>query len=423
MKYEIKVEPERSFMDENVSIEITGEAEKGLELRLFSEDFYSINGDIRVMEVGTKWESRVSVVLDQSGRAVLDATVFTTLKIAEAKKSPLEQSLARLAENRSCHIKMELWKGDVKEAEAVHERQFAGEDVISRDVIEDGLLARYFSRRDQEKDGVKGPGVIVVSGSDGRIEKAQAIAQCLARRGIHALAVCYFGMEQVPDDLTQIPLEYIENAISWMKREGHVDPKRIGIYGRSKGGELALLAASLFPELKCVAANTPSCYVQEGFIAGKRTSGHSSWCYQGKEIPYVKGSLTGLLCLLLGMLRKDPFAFRRFYEVNTWKGSRPKFPDARIRLENSRAAFLLLSSDTDGIWPSDRYTKEAWEQLKQQGKGKSVRSLCYSGSGHMLTLPYQPIPNCREYGGTIQKAIPATIKAWKETVDFFMKFL
>ena len=164
MKYEIKVEPERSFMDENVSIEITGEAEKGLELRLFSEDFYSINGDIRVMEVGTKWESRVSVVLDQSGRAVLDATVFTTLKIAEAKKSPLEQSLARLAENRLCHIKMELWKGDVKEAEIVHERQFAGEDVISRDVIEDGLLARYFSRRDQEKDGVKGPGVIVVSG-------------------------------------------------------------------------------------------------------------------------------------------------------------------------------------------------------------------------------------------------------------------
>jgi hypothetical protein len=57
--------------------------------------------------------------------------------------------------------------------------------------------------------------------------------------------------------------------------------------------------------------------------------------------------------------------------------------------------------------------------MKDNAKEKNCKQLFYSGAGHMLTLPYQPIPNCEEYGGIVEKGIPATIDSWRETVQFF----
>jgi hypothetical protein len=58
--------------------------------------------------------------------------------------------------------------------------------------------------------------------------------------------------------------------------------------------------------------------------------------------------------------------------------------------------------------------------MKDNEKEKYCKQFCYSGAGHMLTLPYQPIPNCEEYGGTMENAIQATIDSWKETVQFLV---
>ena len=40
--------------------------------------------------------------------------------------------------------------------------------------------------------------LIIVSGSEGRIEKAQNIAQLLSSRGYICLAIAYFGLERLP---------------------------------------------------------------------------------------------------------------------------------------------------------------------------------------------------------------------------------
>ena len=44
-----------------------------------------------------------------------------------------------------------------------------------------------------------------MSGSEGRIEKAQNIAQLLSSRGYICLAVAYFGLEGLPKHLERIP--------------------------------------------------------------------------------------------------------------------------------------------------------------------------------------------------------------------------
>lgn len=417
IKYQIKLTPEVSLMDENVRIEIMGHSEESLQLRLITNDYYNINGDIRTMEVGSQWESVIDIKLDENGIKVLDASIFTTMHIVEGKKSNLEQDLAKLHENRKCHIAIKLYLGNRMVTENLHERIFCDDKIISKNIISDQLLARYFTGSSSDKR----PAVIVISGSDGRIEKAQAIAQCLAMKGFSTLALCYFGMEHVPDDLDRIPMEYCENAIEWLAKQQEVDAEKIGIYGRSKGGEMVLLAATLFSQIKYVVANTPSGYVHEGIIKGSRTSGHSSWCFKDREIPFVRASKWGLLRLVIGMIRKDSMAFRKFYKYVTWNRANAKYPEARIGIEICNATFMLIASDTDGIWPSDGYIKEMFQIMKDHQKEKNCKQFCYTGAGHMLTLPYQPIPNCEEYGGTMEKGVPATIDSWRETVKFLRK--
>lgn len=414
-KYQIKITPEISFMDEEVKIEIIGNPEESLQLQLITTDYYNINGDIRIMDEGSQWESVIEIKFDRDGLKTLDASVFTTMHLVDGNKSKLEQDLARLQENRKCHIAFSLSKGNAIVAQNLHERVFCDDTIVSENIISDRLLARYFTGSNYDKR----PVVIVVSGSDGRIEKAQAIAQCLAMKGFSTLALCYFGMEHVPDNLDRIPMEYLENAIEWLSKRQEVDADRIGIYGRSKGGEMVLLAATLFPQIKYVVANTPSSYIHEGIIGGLRTSGHSSWCFQEKEIQFIKVSKGILFRLVIGMIKKNPRVFRELYKSVTWKNTNANFPNARIKIEKCNAYFLLIASNTDGIWPSDMYIEEAYQIMKDNKKERNCKNLIYAGAGHMLTLPYQPIPNCEEYGGSIEKGIPATTDSWRETVQFF----
>ena len=77
--------------------------------------------------------------------------------------------------------------------------------------------------------------LIIVSGSEGRIEKAQNIAQLLSSRGYICLAVAYFGLEGLPKHLECITLECLVEAKNSLRQHPQVDSEKIGLYGRSKG--------------------------------------------------------------------------------------------------------------------------------------------------------------------------------------------
>lgn len=66
-----------------------------------------------------------------------------------------------------------------------------------------------------------------------------------------ALALALFRTRQTQKDLSCVPVEYVENSISWLKDQGY---QKIGIDGTSKGSEMALVAASMFPDISCVIA-------------------------------------------------------------------------------------------------------------------------------------------------------------------------
>ena len=88
--------------------------------------------------------------------------------------------------------------------------------------------------------------MIMLGGSEGGISAAYGVAKAFAEEGVHSLAVAYWGTEQTASALELIPIEIIQTAIHYLKQKGY---EKVGIYGVSKGAEMALTAASLIPKL------------------------------------------------------------------------------------------------------------------------------------------------------------------------------
>ena len=136
-------------------------------------------------------------------------------------------------------------------------------------------------------NGRKDKVMIVMSGSNGGMKLTKQEAEFYHRNGIPSLALALFKTKQTPKELSRVPVEFVEKAIAWLIKQGY---KQIGIDGTSKGSEMALIAASLFPELSCVIVRVPSHFVSEGLSGSgknKAPSGTSCWSYRGRELPYA----------------------------------------------------------------------------------------------------------------------------------------
>lgn len=128
-------------------------------------------------------------------------------------------------------------------------------------ISENGLVGYFFSPNTEGQN----PGLIVLGGSDGGGDIP--MAALLASRGYATLALYYFGNSSLPPDLSEIPLEYFEVAIAWLKSQEGVNGNEIGVIGTSRGGELALLLGATFPEVKAVVG-----YVASGVVMGNLES-------------------------------------------------------------------------------------------------------------------------------------------------------
>jgi pimeloyl-ACP methyl ester carboxylesterase len=152
---------------------------------------------------------------------------------------------------------------------------FLGPGVTVRDLREQGLVGKFYLPAAQEA----ATALIVLGGSTGGLIWSREVAALLATRGFATLALAYFAMEGLPPTLDRIPLEYFERAVGWVKSQPEVAQARIGVCGMSRGGELALLLASKYPEFKAVVAYVPSGTVW----CGVPPIGHSAWSYQGRK--------------------------------------------------------------------------------------------------------------------------------------------
>ncbi|MFB7217427.1 hypothetical protein [Streptomyces sp. NPDC056227] len=92
-------------------------------------------------------------------------------------------------------------------------------------------------------------GVLVLAGSSGRIEDERC--RILAREGLTALSVRWFGGAGQPPGICEVPLETFVSATGLLRSRG---ARRIGVLGTSKGAEAALDLSVLHPGTDAVVA-------------------------------------------------------------------------------------------------------------------------------------------------------------------------
>lgn len=325
--------------------------------------------------------------------------LFASCQVAVKKKMKLASGLKNIPLNPFYEIQIQVLKGQNLLGQESFKRYYQNPDISYRDL----LFQRGQGRLFYSKASPKRPAIIVLSGSDGRIEKAQNIAQLLASHGFTTIAVAYFGLEGLSPYLERIPLELIGEVLDYLKESPYVDKQRIGMYGRSKGAEFALLAASRYSDIKCLVLNSPSHLCLEG-IKKWRNSKTSSWTYKGREVSY------------------HPFLWRDFFRRRFMKKPlRALDSHSFIPAANVQGALLLLASKSDEIWDAYQSVLEIKKQLQSKNFKYPYQTAFYENCGHMMTVAYQP--NHRYQKIETGKVMADTNDSWRRTVAFFKKYL
>lgn len=239
-------------------------------------------------------------------------------------------------------------------------------EVEVKRVIYKNLVANLYLPKTTKKV----PIVIAVGGSEGGLGTGDANGKMIAPHGIAVLGLAYFKADGLPDTLDQIPLEYFIDAINYLETLPSIDASKIGFVGGSKGGELALLIASIDPRIKSVVAIVPSKLAWYGTTIAK-----SAWTFKGKDIP----------ALGLELDEKSPLLSR--FEAalkNT-----DKVQNALFSVDKINGPILLISAENDQVWPSYQMSKDIKIYLKKHHFKYSVEHHPYP-TGHGFSQETAP---------------------------------
>lgn len=372
-------------------------------------------------EAGVHWRGETPYVMntqgcleiaasESEGEAVEEAEyweIFDSMRPVEKTEGPVPLFAWRTAEPKHIDIHANTPDGDSAQS-SLHLCVF-DENTTIREEVHDGTLQGVFFC--PKGDGPH-PVVICIGGSDGWYTEARPAL--LASHGIAAFSVAYFGGDPLPETLSEVPLEFFDRAVDWLNDYPAVDTARLGIYGYSKGGELALLLASRDPRIRAVAAYSPSSVVWQSPNAG---APKSSWSEDGVPLPFVPMHFSGMK--ILKIMSGRPVAFRDVYAQGMAKHP-DKAEEARIPVEQIAGPVFLVSGTEDGVWPSSEMADSIETALKEAGK--DVTHLKYPGAGHLTTLPGLPAPEVFDtliFGGTSRMSSRALEDAWQKMVMFF----
>ncbi|ELZ26592.1 dienelactone hydrolase-like enzyme [Halogeometricum pallidum JCM 14848] len=294
-------------------------------------------------------------------------------------------------------------------AEAMTTRLLSDPDVESRP-IGDGLVGRFFAPPGDDPV----PGVVHLHGAGGRAHLATG--RLLASRGIATLTLRYFGDPgPIPNTLAEVPVEYVERAVSRLLEYDRVAGPAVGLFGFSRGGSLALLAASRSDAVGAVVGWVPSGLVWEGLGYGRGPAGTSAWSADGDPVPYLE--------LAEVDPGPPPAPALPYYEPALNDATEAELDAAAIAVEDAGAPVYLVSAADDRRWPSTAFCDRVMSRLDAADYAHEYRHDGHPGAGHYLRLPYLPTPGISRdrynvYGGTPAANARASASAWSETLAF-----
>lgn len=272
------------------------------------------------------------------------------------------------------------------------------------------------------------PAVLALGGAGGGL--SEGAAETFASEGFAALALAYFGLDGLPSELVEIPLEYFEGAIAWLQRHPMVDAGRVAVVGNSKGGELALLLGAAYPgEVGAVVGYAASAVVWQGIAFDREVyygGPRSPWALRGRSVPFVAWARPGaaeMIRMTESFLEDRPISTRDFYERAL--RDETAVAAAGIPVEKIEGPVMLISGTDDRLWPSTRLSEMAIERLEAHDRPFPREHLRYEGAGHMISPPgYKPAAGWTgrfELGGSRQANEFANADSWPKVIGFLKR--
>lgn len=264
-------------------------------------------------------------------------------------------------------------------------------------------LAPGVTRKDLNHPGLVGtvffpagegphPVVLGLNGSNG----GMPLQRCAlyAANGYIAVALAFFGAPGLPEYFGATPLEYFETALAWIRKTLRPKNDFIAVAGSSRGGELAMLLASHFPEyIRAVIGFVPSAVVngiQQAGAPGEPRDA-PAWTWRGEAIPNLwQGNPDADVA---GYSRPEVpgTPIRQSRVFMTALRNAAFLEKARIPVERINGPVLMISGGDDGAWPSALFSDMIKNRLEGAGHPWPVLHLSREGAGHMFSFPFVPV--------------------------------
>ena len=148
--------------------------------------------------------------------------------------------------------------------------------------------------------------------------------------------------------------------------------QKIGIVGASTTGTLALTAASYFEDITLTIGLTPSDFIWQGFMQGKKDGckewpieGESLFSYKGEPLPYMP------FCYkhpdYWHVIKKetkrtgDMINSRKLFDDS--EKAHPITEDEMIKIEKIHGTVLLIGAEDDVLWDTAKYIRRMKQRV------------------------------------------------------------
>lgn len=265
------------------------------------------------------------------------------------------------------------------------------------------------------------PIIIVVGGSEGG--SPAYLGRKFAAYGYAAVSMPYHSpkwreSQEIPElspDFADIPVDRIGDMKKWIGSQADLDSGRIGMWGVSKGGEYAMLAATKYPWLKAVVGIVPSDVVWEGWGPGvTQDDSRSSFSWRGRPLPFVP---------YLGMreMLKRAATHGISFRIPQDAGRRAhpeRAVAARIPVERYKGAMLVAGGGLDKSWDSAGMSLNIVERRAEAGL--KTKLLAFSEADHFLTGDgWEPTASAPNPAANAR----AQAEIWKATLELSDRYL
>ena len=296
---------------------------------------------------------------------------------------------------------------------------------ISSVSIQRTFLAENVKRYSVEEGNIRGtlfvppgkgpfPAIMILHGGIKRKHVVEDTAALLANNGYVTFGTAFFGVDGFPKKYTTQPIriEYFEEVLEYLSSLKFVISNKIGVYGTSKGGDIALAMMAFLSNISAVAVIN-SCISSLG----------TSTTYGDRVIDMLSGRL-------------ERIEFMSDVCMNTFNSLNHPYdePSSIIPFETSMADLLMVAGLDDYNWNSELFADLAKEKMDAVQK-RNYQIIKYPDFGHNIDAPYTPsyekgihplFPQGMfvYYGGKNRKAhAMQQVQIWNEVISFFNKSL